>query len=105
MADKNNIRTKTAFWLLVIPYIILVFSIIALKIVFDCSNIDYNEILSGIFSISILSYPLYAIPATFASIVCQIAALCNGETKIKNTVMLICSGLTLLFIVFLCLSY
>lgn len=92
---KKELRTKIAFSLLIIPlaYLVLLatFSLIATFLEKPCDRDGIYVLFAGISIFLIFLLPLVIIDCSIGSFVMQILALRNGESKIKNILMMFVS--------------
>lgn len=95
---KPITKTKVAFWLLIVPYII--FIVCAFVVWFGGEYLDISTEIQFVALVFLFLYQFYAAGFTIVSVVLQIISLCKGEEKYKNTLLLIFSTLNLLFIFF-----
>lgn len=87
---NKNAKVTVAFWLLIIPYIVLIasYAIISLS--------ESDIVLAAV--IAMILFPLLSICSSVASLVLQIISLCKHQTN--NIIMLVFSILSILFTCF-----
>ena len=90
--NKNPI-TRTAFLILLLHFVYIVllafFGVMATLLEIPCNSSGIYEFFVTVEIAMILVYPLIATVINAASIIFQIIALRNNESKVKNIIMMI----------------